>query len=152
MLRTITTHFFILMVVTVVGQVRQGSDGLYYDGQGKAFTGTHFEYYADSVIRASIEVKDGMPDGFTKIYFENSQPEEVRSFSKGLKHGKWEKWNRQNIKTAEAGYVDDKKEGKWYIWDENGTLRYDMEYDKGNKTGTWLMFDEQGKLLDQKKY
>ena len=152
MQRTITITIFIMMFLSGFGQVRQGTDGLYYDGKGKTFTGTCYEYYADSVIHAAIEVRDGLPDGFARIYFENGKPEEVRSFQKGMKHGKWEKWNRQEIKIAEAGYYEDLKDGKWYVWDDKGTLRYDMEYEKGRKTGTWLMFDEEGKKTDEKNY
>jgi len=152
MLRTITLSIFIMIFTSGFAQVRQGSDGLYCDSHGKLFTGTSYEYYADSVVQASIEITKGIPDGLTKIYFENGNLEEVRPFHHGLKHGTWEKWNRQGIKIAEAGYYEDLKDGKWYVWDDSGTLRYDMTYDKGQKTGTWLMFDELGKPSGEKKY
>lgn len=152
MLRAFTIYIFIMMFISGFGQARQGSDGIYYDEQGKMFTGTCYEYYADSVIRATIEVKDGMLDGLTKIYFDDGQPEEIRSFQKGMKHGKWEKWNLKNVKIAEANYTENKKDGKWYIWDEFGTLRYDMTYKDGEKRGTWLMYDDKGTLIDQKDY
>lgn len=152
MFKTITIFFFIVMFISGYGQARKASDGLYYDQKGKIFTGTSIEYYTDSLIRASIEIKDGMLDGQTRIYFENGQLEEIRSFKKGMMHGKWEKWNLQNIKVAEANYMDDKKDGKWFVWDDNGTLRYNMTYREGEKTGNWLMYDEQGKLINRKDF
>jgi antitoxin component YwqK of YwqJK toxin-antitoxin module len=97
-------------------------------------------------------LKEGKFDGPTKLYFDNGQLEEIRSFKNGMMHGKWEKWNSQNIKIAEASYVENKKDGKWYVWDDNGTLRYDMTYELGNKTGTWFMYDEKGALSSKKDY
>lgn len=152
MLRTFTIYIFIMMFITGFSQTRQGSDGLYYDEQGKKYTGTCHEYYADSITRASIAIKDGHLDGVTMIYFENGQLEEIRSYKNGMMHGIWEKWNRQNIKIGEANYTDNKKDGKWYIWDEFGILRYDMTYKDGEKRGTWYMYDDKGTLIDQKDY
>lgn len=152
MLKTLTLIIFIMVSISGMAQVQQGSDGIYFDGQGNLYTGVYTEYYADSLIRTSIEITNGRPDGLTKIYFEDGQLEEIRSYKNGLMHGKWEKWNRQNIKIAEAGYKDNKKDGKWYIWDDNGTLRYDMNYVSGEKAGTWLMYDEEGTLVNQKDY
>jgi len=152
MLRIIAISIFTMMFTISFGQARQGSDGLYYDERGRLFSGTCYEYYADSVLHATLEIKKGEPDGLTKIYFENGQMEEIRSFRKGMMHGKWEKWNRQSVKIAEASYSDDKKDGKWYVWDDSGILRYDMTYSMGEKTGTWFMYDEKGALINQKEY
>ena len=152
MIRTFPIVILVMMFTATFGQAQQEADGLYHDKSGKLFTGTCVEYHPDSVIRATIEVKNGKLDGTTKIYFNDGQLEEIRSFKKGMMHGKWEKWNHENIKIAEAGYMDDKKDGKWYVWDDNGTLRYDMTYQNGEKKGTWLMYDEQGKLISQKEY
>lgn len=152
MLRTCTIYIFFLMIVSGYGQTQQGSDGLYYDGKGNLFSGIYTEYYTDCLTRTTVEVENGRPNGLTKVYFENGQLEEIRSFKNGMMHGKWEKWNPQDIKIAEANYSDNKKDGKWYIWDENGTLRYDMTYVMGEKRGTWLMYNENGILLDQKEY
>lgn len=152
MIRITALFIFFLAYSTIFGQVRKGTDGLYYDAEGKIFTGTSYEYYSDSVVQATIEIKDGKLDGLTKIYFNNGQLEEIRSYSNGMMHGKWEKWNRQNIRIAEANYSDNKKEGKWFVWDDNGVLRYDMTYSNGEKTGVWLMYDESGKLINSKQY
>lgn len=152
MLRIFAVSIFTMIFMVSFGQARLSPDGLYYNNQGKLYTGTNFEFYSDSVIHVSMELKDGKPDGLTKIYFENGNLEEIRSLKMGHMDGKWEKWNIQNVKTAEANYSDNKKDGKWYIWDENGTLRYDMTYKDGVKAGTWLMFDEKGILKSKKVY
>ena len=125
---------------------------MYYDSLENLYTGTSFDYYPDSVVHTAIELKDGQLDGITKIYFDNGQLEEIRSYSMGKMNGKWEKWNRQNVKVGEANYKDHLKDGKWFIWDDNGVLRYDMTYSEGKKTGTWFMYDEKGSLIDKKEY
>lgn len=140
------------MSVVTFGQAKQGEDKLYYDADGKLFTGTSVEYYSDSSIHMELQLKQGKPDGITRIYFDDGQVEETRAFKNGMMHGKWEKWDRQNARIAEANYTENLKDGKWYIWDDKGTLRYDMTYKNGKKSGTWLMYDENGKLTDKKKY
>lgn len=152
MRKIIPLCIYILVVISSFGQAKQGSDKLFYDENGKLFTGISKELFPDSTLHAEYEIKQGELDGLTKIYSENGQLEEIRSFKEGKMHGKWEKWNRQQVKIAEANYNNNLKEGKWFVWDDNGTLRYDMTYSKGNKTGTWQMYDEKGNLTDQKNY
>lgn len=152
MYKTISIIILFLTVTASFGQTHLGTDGKYYDQAGHLFSGIYSEYYPDSLLRMTVEVSDGKPDGFTTIFFENGQVEEIRSFKNGLMDGKWEKWNRENIKIAEAGYKENKKEGKWYIWDDHGILRYDMTYEAGKKKGNWFMFNENGELINQKNY
>jgi antitoxin component YwqK of YwqJK toxin-antitoxin module len=150
--KSLSLFIFLLISISTFGQAIRNSDGVYTDSKGKPFTGISYEYYHDSLVHISAGIKDGKLEGQTKIYFNNGQLEEIRSFKGGKMDGHWEKWNAENIKIAEAGYVDNKKDGKWYVWDENGTLRYDMTYSSGKKTGTWLMYDEKGKLTSEKSY
>jgi len=140
-----------LMASVVFGQAQQGADKLYYDKDGRLFTGITRDYYPDSALHAEFEIQNGVLSG-SKVYFNNGKLEEIRSFREGMMHGKWEKWNQQEVKIAEANYTDNLKDGKWYIWDENGTLRYDMTYIKGEKSGVWMMYDEKGKVISQKSY
>lgn len=144
--------FFLLILNSSIGQVSQKNDGLYYDKNGQLYTGTYYEYFTDTTIRAEISLLNGTPDGLTKIYFESGELQEIRSFRKGQMHGQWEKWNSGGIKTAEANYTNNLKDGKWFVWDDNGTLRYDMTYKDGKKTGTWYMYDDSGKLISEKIY
>ena len=141
-----------MLAVFSFGQAKQGEDKLYYNAGGNLFTGTSIEYYPDSSVHLEIQLKRGKLDGITRIYNENGQLEESRSFHNGLMHGKWEKWNRNYVKIAEANYTHNVKDGKWCIWDEKGTLRFDMTYKNGIKSGIWLMYDDKGKLSDKKKY
>jgi antitoxin component YwqK of YwqJK toxin-antitoxin module len=143
---------FMLLMANVFGQVKNEADGLYYDDNGNLYNGIFLEYSPDSLTKAEIQVKDGKLDGQTKVYFKNGQLCEIRSFQDGLMHGKWEKWNLDNIKTSEANFNENKKDGKWFVWDDSGILRYDMTYVAGEKKGTWLMYDEKGNLVSSKEY
>jgi len=141
-----------MTIIATFGQARQGTDGFFYNEHGVLFTGISYDYYPDSVIHSEVSLLEGKLDGITRIYFESGQLQEIRSFKKSMMHGKWENWNRQNIKIAEANYTDNKKDGKWFVWDDSGTLRYDMTYVAGKKAGAWYMYDETGKLVSQKVY
>jgi antitoxin component YwqK of YwqJK toxin-antitoxin module len=99
-----------------------------------------------------MNLKDGLQDGQTILYFENGQTNEVRSYKNGLKDGKWETYNKANIKIAEAWYLLDKKHGQWLIWDENGILRYEMHYHEGLKTGVWNIYNEKGERISTKDF
>jgi antitoxin component YwqK of YwqJK toxin-antitoxin module len=144
--------FLLTITLSVSGQATKGEDGLYYNNDKELFTGIHNEYAEDSLTRIEISVKEGKLDGQTKVYYKSGQLQEIRSFQDGQMHGKWEKWNDQNIRISEANFDQNKKDGKWFVWDDQGTLRYDMTYKKGEKTGTWFMYDETGKLISSKKY
>jgi antitoxin component YwqK of YwqJK toxin-antitoxin module len=148
----LTVLITIICSVSAFSQAFKHEDGLYYNENGKHFTGIIREYFSDSTIHYKIEIKNGKLDGTTIVFFDDGNIEENRSFKQGMMHGMWEKWNRQNIKIAEANYTGNLKDGKWYVWDDNGILRYDMTYSKGLKTGTWLMYDEKGKLKDRKVF
>lgn len=152
MLRFFSLYILMFILISGYSQALIDTEGLYRDSQGNLFSGVICEFHSNSAIHMSVELAEGKPDGFTKIYFDNGQIEEVRGYKMGMMHGKWEKWNRDNIKIAEAGYFENNKNGKWLIWDDNGTLRYDMKYDKGKKAGRWLMFDEKGNLTDKRRY
>jgi antitoxin component YwqK of YwqJK toxin-antitoxin module len=141
-----------VVVISSSGQALLKDDGLYYNKQGKVYTGIGYEYYADSTIRSESTIVDGKLEGMTKIFFENGKLEEIRSFKKGMMHGKWEKWNKDQVRVAEANYKNNLKDGKWFVWDDKGTLRYDMTYEQGKKVGTWYMYDDKGKLTDKKSY
>jgi antitoxin component YwqK of YwqJK toxin-antitoxin module len=147
----------ILLLLTICGsflfsQITEGDEGVYYDANGKTFTGIHKEYWENGNVKIEMPLKKGIKDGETYLYFENGTKNEVRAYKKGKMHGTWVTWDEKGNKIAEANYMKGKKHGKWFVWDENGTLRYDMTYKKGEKTGKWMMWDEKGKLIMEKEH
>ena len=141
-----------LSLSSSMGQIVQGDDGLYYDENDKPYTGIYKEFYEGGTVRTEMVLKEGMKDGYIRIYFPDGKLHEIRSYKHNKMDGKWETRNRKGIKTAEAHYLKGFKDGKWLIWDDKGVLRYDMTYRNGKKTGVWKIYDANGKLVSEKNF
>jgi antitoxin component YwqK of YwqJK toxin-antitoxin module len=124
----------------------------YFDANHNLFTGVYEETYDNGNKKLEMHLLNGEQDSVTMLWFENGKVNEIRSYKKGLKHGKWQTYNDKGIKTAEAWYRDDKKDGIWRVWDDNGNLRYQMPYSNGDKIGTWKIFNDSGKVVNERKY
>ncbi len=144
--------FIFLFHIVSYAQIIQKEDGLYYNENNKAYSGTYIEFHPNGVKRIEVNLLDGKKEGITLLYSDDNQLLEERSFTKNEKDGTWKTFNKQGVKVAEANYSQGEKDGKWYIWNDEGILLYDMTYAKGKKTGTWIMYDEQGNIQSSKKY
>ncbi len=142
--------FFLLF--SVKGQIAEGEDGLFYDQNNDLYTGVYVKHFENNKVEIEMTLKKGQKHGYTNIYFKTGTLKEKRSYRNNLMHGKWETWNNELVKIAEANYKNGRKHGKWFVWDEKGTLRYDMTYKKGKKIGTWYIYNEKGDLVSSKDY
>jgi antitoxin component YwqK of YwqJK toxin-antitoxin module len=149
---SISLGCFLILSLSLSGQISKSDDGLFYDDNGDLFTGVYTETYPSGIIKSETTLKDGQKHGETKTYFENGKTSEVQNYKNNLMHGKWESFNIDGVQIAEANYKKGKKHGKWIIWDDHGTLRYDMTYKNAQRTGIWYIFDESGKLVSSKDY
>lgn len=147
----ILTGISISSCLTVFSQDIKEVDGVYYV-VSKPYSGDFKSYYPDGKIKIEMTLIDGMKDGVVKVYFENGELNEIRSFKKNIMHGDWITYNENKIKVAEAHYIDGKKHGKWFIWDDGGSLIYELEYTMGEKTGIWKNYDNAGKLIKERNY
>lgn len=153
MKRIINILAIILVSTTLTwGQIIEGDDGIYYASNYEPYSGEYTEEYDNGSTRIEMNLNEGVKDGFVKLFFSNGNLNELRSYKNGLMHGKWETFNINNVKIAEANYKNNKKDGKWLIWDDNGTLRCEMYYNKDKKVGKWSRWDENGDLIESKEY
>jgi antitoxin component YwqK of YwqJK toxin-antitoxin module len=148
----ITISLLLFFSFALAGQIAKSDDGLYYDVNGDLYTGVYTETYPDGIPKAEISLVNGQRHGVSKIYYENGHVRDIQSYKNNLMHGKWESFNKEGVRIAEAHYRMGKKDGKWLIWDDNGTLRYDMTYKNREKTGVWYIYDESGKLVASTDY
>jgi len=146
------TILSLLFFSKAFAQIEKNENGIYLNENNETYTGIYYEYYDNGNIRVEMNLKNGIKDGYTNIYFLSGIKKEQRSYKEGEMHGTWITWNELEDKLAEANYNFGKKHGKWYIWDENGILRYEMEYKKGEKFGVWKIYDEEGTLLNKMIY
>jgi antitoxin component YwqK of YwqJK toxin-antitoxin module len=120
---------------------------------GKPFTGIFTENDPSTgKVISETNLKNGLLDGTTTIYYPSGQKKEVRNYREGKKHGTWSTWNESGIQTALATFLDGKKDGEWVIWDDQGIKRYEMFYTQGEKSGTWIFRDETGKETSRQTY
>lgn len=143
--------FLLLASSGVFSQSLEYSEGYFYKN-GMLYTGTYTEYWPNKNVKLVQNIRNGVEDGVSEIYFEQGKLQEQRSYFEGEKHGIWSTYNASGTKVAEANYRHNSKDGIWRIWDEYGKIRYEMYYSNGEKTGTWRMWDENGKLLNERDY
>jgi antitoxin component YwqK of YwqJK toxin-antitoxin module len=126
-------------------------DGIYYKGN-LPYTGSYTSNFVNDKPRITINLVDGLKEGEVKVFFENGEVNEIRSYKRNVMDGIWLTYNENKVKVAEAHYLNGKKDGKWYIWDDNGLLIYELEYTSGEKTGIWKNYDKNGNVVSERNY
>jgi antitoxin component YwqK of YwqJK toxin-antitoxin module len=149
--------FMVLFFIATAGSAFTQADNLeyrdgYYFKNGMLYTGTHTVHYDQGGIEMEMQVRNGLLNGFTKIYYLNGQQKEQRYYTEGKMDSLWINWNEQGVKLGEARYKMGAKHGGWVIWDDNGQKRYEMYYTDGRKTGMWRMWNENGELVSEKDF
>jgi uncharacterized protein len=81
--------------------------GLYYNGEGKIFSGK-----TKSLTKSGIEIFEG------RIKY-------------GLKHGKWIYYNESGIKRSSGYFKAGMKDGKWLYFDANGKITREEYFTNG---------------------
>ena len=143
--------FFFMIAQFAISQVKQNDKGLYTNADGSLYTGT-LETDENGAKKSVIEVIDGQINGEAKYYYASGKLMETGSFEKGLKAGKWIRYNESGTMIGLAAYKAGKKDGAWMVWDDSGKKRFEMSYKDGEKTGVWNQWDEKGDLLASKDY
>lgn len=141
----------IMLAVFANAQVKQNSDGLYANADGTLFTGT-LNLDENGVKKSILEITAGQINGEAKYYYASGKLMETGMYEKGLKAGKWIRYNESGLMTGLAAYSAGKKDGTWIVWDDNGKKRFEMNYKNGEKTGIWNNWDENGAVVSTKDY
>jgi antitoxin component YwqK of YwqJK toxin-antitoxin module len=154
---TMKKLIFLTILIAAIGasglsQIYEGENGLYYASNDLLYHGSYLEKYENGIPKMEMTLKNGLLNGYVKIYFESGKLNEVRAYKMGQKDGNWITYNENGVKTGEANYKNDKKDGIWLIYDENGTLRSEMFYIKGEKTGIWKQYNESGQLIAEQSF
>ena len=72
-MKNTTTTIFIVLIFSLnsIAQIIKSDKGIYLDQNNIPYTGIYNEYYENGEIRVEINLKNGVQDGLTNIYFEN---------------------------------------------------------------------------------
>lgn len=122
------------------------NNGLVYNG-ASLFTGKLFKLSSAGDTLFVQDLIDGLKDGYTKFYYENKLPAEIRLFSKGKKQGTAEGWWPNREKKFEYHYNDDLFEGLQREWFENGQLYSSKNFLNGYENGMQQTWDSSGGIL-----
>jgi len=86
-------------------------------------------YYPDSkILKFEGYIKNSLPDGFCKFYFENGKVK------------------------LETHFKSRKKNGFTKSYFENGNVQHEGHYSNGEKKGYWKYYTEDGKLENELTY
>lgn len=145
----------LIAAISMVGaqaQTLNEKDGMYYNTDGTAFSGTIQEKHDNGVLKMTASVEEGLLQGSVFFYSEEGKMIEKGSYNAGKKNGTWIQYNVKGAVTGEAHYVDGQKDGIWTIWDDQGVKRYHMVYAMGKKIDVWKMWDENSNLVSERVY
>jgi len=132
-------------------------NGEFSEKEGKLYKNTElysgiYKVEKDGYVVSEFKFKKGLRNGVVTHFYSDGKTKEVGNYKANEKDGKWEKWDENGNKTAEAYYENGKKTGSWLVWDHKGTKRYEMYYSEGQKTGTWKIWDEKGVLTQERTF
>lgn len=106
-------------------------------------------YHKGGAKVMSVELyKDGLLNGFRKVYFPNGAIAEECNYVKGLKQGGYKKYNEKGIVLEESYFVDGKYNGPAVFRDDYGNKGAEGVFKNDLKVGTWKIYKE-GKLVKE---
>ena len=110
-----------------------------------------WDYYANNILKQSLNFKDGYLDGKQFYYFPNGNPEYEATFKKGIKEGDWLYYNRKGGKREQITYADNKMTRKrtYYI---NGNVDMERNFKDGKEHGISKTFTQEGEMKSEKNY
>jgi antitoxin component YwqK of YwqJK toxin-antitoxin module len=142
----------LILASGITAQTLSEKDGMYYNPDGTAFTGSIQEKYDNGLVKMTATVEAGLMQGEVVFYSKEGILTEKGNYVDGKKHGVWMQYNAKGVITGEAHYFTGKKDGVWTIWDDNGVKRYHMVYAMGKKIDVWKMWDENSNLVSERVY
>ena len=119
--------------------------------------------YSDPIVCNQLKTWNGLTtfDGkkfsgscyVYQIFEEQDKKTDLKSFRKGVPHGKYQKFYYPSEKLDWEGYRKNGHiHGPYRKYHKNNNLAVSGKLRKGFYVGTWLYFNENGELVDEKKY
>ena len=112
---------------------------VYVIGEKAPFTGIVENYKVppisegDSVLEGKIPFKNGVMEGYSKLYYPSGKLASVATFKNGKVEGIQKDYYENGKIQMEANFKDDKLEGIVKRYDENGKLIEQEIYKNGNR-------------------
>lgn len=116
----------------------------YYMKDGKQIIhGEYKEFFTNRKVNKKIRFKNGILDGYSVEYYQNSKKKWAGKYKSGIKIGKWTMWNEFGSKKI-FGEFDEKGILKYVIrFHSNGKKRL-KEFYENNRMVRIIMWDSNG--------
>lgn len=122
------------------------------DKNNKQINGHIIEYFPSGKIHRDFSIKDGIPDGIAKVFYENGKRKQQMNYKSGKLEGPARAWNANGKIQSECHYKNGIYDGMRKEYDENGMLQYEMPYTNGKLDGVQKEFTKEGKILAESTY
>ena len=117
---------FLLSVVVVLGAVAgvKANDKV---NTMANYTGSYTEFHQDGSVKSVVDVQHGQLNGEMRVYDNDGNISEVRSFKNNLKDGTWVAYKDGKCYSI-ATYKNDKLNGYSFSYDLGRNMLYQMTY------------------------
>ena len=112
---------------------------VYVIGEKAPFTGIVENYKVppisegDSVLEGKIPFKNGVMEGYSKLYYPSGKLLQKRSFINGKAEGELVEYYENGVVKEKAYFINDKQEKEHFFYDEKGKLIKTDIYKNGIK-------------------
>lgn len=125
-----------------------GADVFYTKNSYEPYTGKCIVVFNNSsVIKEQFSFRNGLLHGESLTWYRNGQLRRKGYYIKGQISGKWEFWDEQGNKTAEAHYKADVLDGSYIVLYGNGKVKEKGQFAENKRTGKWVYYRQDGKLI-----
>ncbi len=111
---------------------------LFFTDKGRPFCGLALYYNNHKKLRAMIEFSEGKPHGRAAVYFNNGKIKELSLYTKGLKNGIYQRFNRYGQKLLEGYFKNGLMDGEWNLFFPDGSVRYRAKFIDGVLAEEWF--------------
>jgi antitoxin component YwqK of YwqJK toxin-antitoxin module len=87
---------------------------------------------------SEIQLKDGVPQGHWRTWYESGQMRTEGDYVGGKRSGEWTTWWENGKQQSEGRYVDGRQEGEWSYWFESGLPASRGRLVHGVAQGEWI--------------
>lgn len=117
-----------------------------WDDVPNDYTGVAFEC-ENGKVRQHLNVKDGKPDGFWRLWHDNGQLRDEKPYKNGVGDGVLRRWYENGQLEREWNFKDGKEDGVHRSWHENGQLMAEMNWKEGKEEeGKVIIYDKDGTI------
>ncbi len=96
--------------------------------------------------------KNGLIDGYSKLFFPEGGLSEVNVYKQGIRDGLWEQYYQEGKIKLRGAFKAGEKQGALKIFYPSGQTMITGQYNAGHQDGTWFYYNEKGTTEKKETY